>query len=89
MKASTFLSLGTLSLVPTVLAGPIGYAICQGGCSSVVMACYAAGGATLGATLGATAPATIVGCNVAFGTCQAACAAVLLTPIPRGIESLS
>ncbi|KAJ5710925.1 hypothetical protein N7488_005081 [Penicillium malachiteum] len=82
MKTSTLLSIVGLSLKPTVLAGPIGYGICQAGCSSVVMACYAAGGATWGATLGATAPPTIIACNVAFGTCQAACAAVLLTPTP-------
>jgi hypothetical protein len=63
-------------------AGPIGYGICQAGCASLVMACYAAAGYTWGATLGATAPATIVACNSAFGTCSAACAAVALTPTP-------
>jgi len=69
--------------LPTVtLAGPAAYGICQAGCASVVMACYAAGGFTWGATLGASAPATIVACNAAFGTCQAACAAVLLAPTP-------
>jgi hypothetical protein len=70
------------ALTHSVSAGPIGYGICQAGCSAVVMACYSAGGATWGATLGATAPATIVGCNLAFGQCQAACAAVLLVPTP-------
>ncbi|KAJ5288668.1 hypothetical protein N7478_001698 [Penicillium angulare] len=69
-------------MAANVLAGPIGYAICQAGCASVVMACYAAGGATWGATLGASAPPTIVACNTAYGTCQAACAAVLLGPTP-------
>ncbi|RDI87998.1 hypothetical protein Vi05172_g1982 [Venturia inaequalis] len=68
------------ALAATVSAGPLGYAVCQAGCASVVMACYAAGGATWGATLGATAPATIVACNAAYGTCQTACAAVLLIP---------
>ncbi|KAF2130492.1 hypothetical protein P153DRAFT_366077 [Dothidotthia symphoricarpi CBS 119687] len=71
-----------LALIPCATAGPIGYAICQAGCSSVVMACYAAAGFTWGATLGATAPASIVACNTAFGTCQAACATVLLGPLP-------
>ncbi|KAJ5116293.1 hypothetical protein N7456_000641 [Penicillium angulare] len=71
-----------LLMAVNVLAGPIGYGICQAGCASLVMACYAAGGATWGATLGATAPPTIVGCNTAFGTCQVACAAVLLVPFP-------
>ena len=63
-------------------AGPVGYGICQAGCSGVVMACYAAAGFTWGATLGATAPASILACNSAFGACQAACAAVLLAPTP-------
>lgn len=65
-----------------VAAGPVGYGICQAGCSTVVMACYAAAGFTWGATLGATAPASILACNTAYGTCQAACAAVLLGPTP-------
>ncbi|ESZ95438.1 hypothetical protein SBOR_4179 [Sclerotinia borealis F-4128] len=61
------------TLMGTATAGPIAYGICQSGCAAVVMACYAAGGATWGATLGATAPATIVACNTAFGVCSAKC----------------
>lgn len=57
----------------TAAAGPLAYAVCQAGCASVVMACYAAAGATWGATAGATAPGTVVACNTAFGKCQAAC----------------
>jgi hypothetical protein len=79
MRVSVLLA-ATLSATAT--AGPIGYGICQAGCASVVMACYAAAGATWGATLGATAPATAIACNSAYGTCQAACAAVLLIPLP-------
>jgi hypothetical protein len=71
-----------LLLAFTASAGPIGYGVCQAGCSSLVMACYAAAGFTWGATAGATAPASILACNSAFGTCQAACAAVLLSPTP-------
>ncbi|KAJ8610761.1 hypothetical protein MRB53_038312 [Persea americana] len=63
-------------------AGPATYGLCQAGCSSLVMACYGAAGFTWGATLGATAPATVVACNFAFGTCQASCAAALLSPTP-------
>ncbi|KAI6186997.1 hypothetical protein M3Y98_00193900 [Aphelenchoides besseyi] len=63
-------------------SGPIGYGVCQAGCAGVVMACYSAAGYTWGATLGASAPATIVACNTAFGSCQAACASVLLMPTP-------
>jgi len=69
-------------LATSVSAGPAAYGVCQAGCAAVVMACYAAGGATWGATLAITAPATIVGCNAGYGTCQAACAAVLLAPTP-------
>jgi len=89
-------------LATSVSAGPAAYGACQAGCAAIVMACYAAGGATwgksniyhrpprraretdsaVGATLAITAPATILGCNAAYGTCQTACAAVLLAPTP-------
>ncbi|KAF1970296.1 hypothetical protein BU23DRAFT_556961 [Bimuria novae-zelandiae CBS 107.79] len=82
MRLSTLTATALLALTSTVAAGPIGYGVCQAGCSTVVMACYAAAGFTWGATLGATAPASIVACNAAYGTCQAACATVLLGPTP-------
>ncbi|KAF2806436.1 uncharacterized protein BDZ99DRAFT_466009 [Mytilinidion resinicola] len=78
---ASILALLTTFTIP-IAAGPIGYGVCQAGCAGLVMACYSAAGFTWGATLGATAPATIVACNTAFGSCQAACAAVLLTPTP-------
>ena len=78
--SSLFLAAISLTLACTASAGPVGYGICQAGCSTVVMACYSAAGFTWGATLGASAPATIIACNTAFGSCQAACAAVLLAP---------
>jgi hypothetical protein len=68
--------------IPTVLAGPAAYGVCQAGCATVVTACYAAAGFTWGATAGISAPASVLACNTAFGSCQAACAAVILTPIP-------
>jgi len=68
--------------VPTVVAGPLGYGICQAGCSTVVVACYAAAGATFGTIAAAAAPPAIIACNTAYGACQAACASVLLTPTP-------
>ncbi|USP72936.1 hypothetical protein yc1106_00210 [Curvularia clavata] len=83
MKSTTITKASVALLTFTtgrVSAGHIGYGICQAGCASVVMACYAAAGYTWGATMGATAPASIIACNSAFGTCQAACAAVLLGP---------
>jgi len=35
-------------LATSVSAGPAAYGVCQAGCAAVVMACYAAGGATWG-----------------------------------------
>lgn len=60
----------------------VGYGVCQTGCASVVVACYAAGGAVFGTvTAGAGVPATILACNVAFGKCQALCWASLMLPV--------
>jgi len=82
MKAISFLTI-IAGFSTTARAGPIAYGVCQAGCASVVMACYAAGGATWGATAGATAPATIAACNSAFGVCSAAGAATaLIAPTP-------
>ena len=69
-------AIGLAFLATPASAGLAGYGICQAGCAAVVTACYAAGGAIWGATPGATASSAIVGCNNAFGTCQAACAKV-------------
>jgi hypothetical protein len=54
MDKKTLIFALTLVLVlasATVEAGPAAYGVCQAGCAAVVMACYAAGGATWGATL--------------------------------------
>jgi hypothetical protein len=77
MKLALLATTALLS-VPGALAGPLAYAACQGGCATLVMACYAAGGCTWGATLGATAPATIIACNTGYAGCQATCATVAL-----------
>ncbi|RYP30960.1 hypothetical protein DL767_006002 [Monosporascus sp. MG133] len=82
MKPTTPILLAIVAAMPTILAGPAAYGICQAGCSAVVKACYAAAGFTWGATLGATAPATIVACNGAYGACQASCWAALFAPTP-------
>ncbi|KIK57572.1 hypothetical protein GYMLUDRAFT_126381, partial [Collybiopsis luxurians FD-317 M1] len=65
-------------------AGPIAYGICQTGCNTVAVACYAAAGFTFGTVVAAAAaPPVILGCNAALGTCSAACATVaLLAPTP-------
>ena len=56
--------------------GPLAYGICQTGCNSLAVACYAAAGATFGTvTAGAGVPAAILACNAALGTCMAACVA--------------
>lgn len=70
-------------IASAVLGGPLAYGICQTGCNAVVVACYAAGGATFGTvTAGAGVPAVILGCNVALGTCMAGCVAAGLAPTP-------
>ncbi|KAJ3868585.1 hypothetical protein EV359DRAFT_31918 [Lentinula novae-zelandiae] len=65
-------------------AGLIAYGLCQTGCNSVAVACYAAAGFTFGTVIAAPAtPAVILGCNAALGTCSAMCATVaLLAPTP-------
>ena len=80
MKLNHVVSL--IATVTPILAGSVAYGICQAGCSTVLVACYAAAGCIFGTVLAAGAPAAIVGCNSAYGTCQAACAAVLLAPTP-------
>lgn len=75
----------TLAFTPSANAGILGllgYGTCQSGCNAVAVACYTAGGFTFGTvTAGAGVPAAIIGCNVALGTCMAACAAVALSPV--------
>jgi hypothetical protein len=64
-------------------AGPAAYGICQAGCATVAVACYAAAGAVFGTvTAGAGTPAVILACNLAFGKCSAACIAAGFLPTP-------
>ena len=64
-------------------AGPLSYAICQTGCNALVVACYAAAGATFGTiTASAGTPAVILGCNIGQGFCMASCVAAGLSPSP-------
>jgi hypothetical protein len=65
-----------------VQAGPVAYGICQGGCATLAVACYAAAGAVFGTVLAAGAPPAVVSCNVAFGSCSASCSAAFLLPTP-------
>jgi hypothetical protein len=86
MKASLYLLvLFSLLLVciPSAQGGPLAYAICQTGCNSLVVACYAAAGFTFGTvTAGAGIPAVIVACNTGLGVCMASCVAAGLSPTP-------
>ncbi|TDZ41237.1 hypothetical protein CTRI78_v009826 [Colletotrichum trifolii] len=82
MNPSGFITLFTLVALPVAVAGPAAYGVCQAGCASIVVACYAAAGAVFGAIAGAAAPPAVVACNVAFGKCQCACAMSAICPIP-------
>jgi len=69
--------------IPLTDGGPATYGVCQAGCAAAVCACYSAGGLTFGTiTGGAGAPAVALACNIAFGKCSAACAAMVLMPTP-------
>ncbi|KAF6748547.1 hypothetical protein DFP72DRAFT_572925 [Ephemerocybe angulata] len=83
MRPSVLL-LPVLAFVSAAQAGPIAYGLCQTGCNTVAVACYAAAGATFGTVVAsAAAPAAILGCNAALGSCSAGCASfALLAPIP-------
>jgi len=80
----TLVAATTLALATRASAGPIAYGLCQTGCNTVAMACYAAAGVTFGTIVAAPAtPAVILGCNAALGTCSATCATVaLFAPTP-------
>ncbi|KAJ7743748.1 hypothetical protein B0H14DRAFT_3897621 [Mycena olivaceomarginata] len=73
-----------LSGITLVEAGPIAYALCQTGCNTVAVACYAGAGLVFGTVVAApAAPAAAIACNVALGTCSATCATVaLFAPTP-------
>jgi hypothetical protein len=72
-----------LSSINPAEAGPLAYGICQSGCNGVAVACYAAAGFTFGTvTAGMGVCPAIIGCNVALGSCMAACAGIAFTPTP-------
>ncbi|KAJ7187815.1 hypothetical protein C8R46DRAFT_1052674 [Mycena filopes] len=79
-----FAPLLALAAVPLVQAGPLAYALCQTGCNTVAVACYAGAGLVFGTVIAApAAPAAALACNVALGTCSATCATVaLFAPTP-------
>lgn len=79
-KITTLSVLAAFMPVQQAEAGPAAYALCQGGCSTLVVACYSAAGAVFGTVLAAAAPPAIAACNTAFGACSAKCALVALAP---------
>jgi len=83
--SKSVITIATIMMMPTsTSAGPIAYGICQTGCNSLVVACYAAAGFTFGTVVASAAtPAVLLACNVGLGTCSATCATVaLLAPTP-------
>lgn len=83
MNGSILSILLVLSVLAGVTAGPIAYALCQTGCNTAVVACYASAGLTFGtATAGLGAPAAALACNVLLGTCMASCAGMAIAPTP-------
>ncbi|CAN0477318.1 unnamed protein product [Discosporangium mesarthrocarpum] len=67
--------------IQVVVGGPfaamVAYGLCQTGCNTVAVACYAAGGAVFGTvTAGVGVAPAIIGCNVALGVCMTSCATV-------------
>ena len=55
------------------------YGLCQTGCNTAWVACYAAAGLVAGTvTAGAAVPAAALTCNAQQGLCMAACAAMTI-----------
>ncbi|KAL4252652.1 Zygote-specific protein [Abortiporus biennis] len=83
-RSMLFAGLAAMSAAPVAHAGLIAYGICQTGCNTLAVACYASAGFTFGTVVAsALAPPAILACNAALGTCSAACASVaLLAPTP-------
>ncbi|KAJ7724508.1 hypothetical protein B0H16DRAFT_1736697 [Mycena metata] len=70
--------------IPLVEGGPIAYGLCQTGCNTLAVACYAGAGLVFGTVIAApAAPVAALACNAALGTCSATCATVaLFAPTP-------
>ncbi|KAG1875882.1 uncharacterized protein F5891DRAFT_1279217 [Suillus fuscotomentosus] len=82
MNLKSLTLLLTAAAVPqVVVAGPCLYAICQAGCIGLVVTCYAGAGFTLVVAPPLAGPA-VIACNVAFGGCTLACAALMFAPTP-------
>ncbi|KAJ7878077.1 hypothetical protein B0H13DRAFT_1631389 [Mycena leptocephala] len=73
-----------LTAVPAVQGGLVSYGLCQTGCNTVAVACYAGAGLVFGTVVASpAAPAAALVCNAALGKCSAICATVgLFAPTP-------
>ena len=82
-KMKLLLLLTLLSIITVTKAYFLVYEICQTGCNTLAVSCYAAADFTFGTiTGGLGAPAVIVACNVSLGVCMASCVAAGLSPTP-------
>ncbi|KAJ7114020.1 hypothetical protein C8R44DRAFT_710420 [Mycena epipterygia] len=79
-----FVPILALAGIPLVQGGPISYGLCQTGCNTLAVACYAGAGLVFGTVVAApAAPAAALACNAGLGTCSATCATVaLFAPTP-------
>ncbi|KAG2102812.1 uncharacterized protein F5147DRAFT_654896 [Suillus discolor] len=66
LKSLTLL-LTAAAVSQVVVAGPLACAICQTGCNSLVVACYAGAGFTL-VVVPPLAPPAVIACSAAFGS---------------------
>lgn len=83
MRTKQLMTIILLIMVGNSIAGPAAFAICQAGCSALVVACYAGAGFTFGTiTAGAGTPAAVLACNAAYGVCIKACFTALFAPTP-------
>ena len=71
MRFTTTAVLTALACSSSVLGGPLAYGLCQTGCNTVTVACYAAAGFQFGtvvvATVGVPLAASLIACNAAQG----------------------
>ncbi|KAE8743865.1 hypothetical protein FOCC_FOCC009496 [Frankliniella occidentalis] len=67
--------LAVAALLGSATGGPAAYGICQTGCNALAVACYASAGVVMGV-------GSVIPCNIALGTCMAACIAAGAAPTP-------
>uniref|UniRef100_A0A914WTG2 Cysteine-rich protein n=1 Tax=Plectus sambesii TaxID=2011161 RepID=A0A914WTG2_9BILA len=82
-KSSLIILIIALVMVPPAEGGPALAVGCVAACNAGAVACYASAGLVFGTiTAGVGTPIAAVLCNLAQGTCMAACAASVIAPTP-------